>query len=201
MRRSAAAFAACAALGCSAASFDVTVRDAAGAPLQDAVVYASPRSGPAAPATRTAEVAQQDRQFVPPVTVVQAGTSVRFPNRDPFRHHVYSFSPAKIFEIKLYVGTPADPVTFDKPGEVVLGCNIHDSMVGYIYVVDTPYFAKTSKEGRARLEVPGGDYEVKVWHFAQASPGRPRPLTARGTETVPASFDVPLRTLPPRPPS
>jgi plastocyanin len=202
LRRSAPALAACAALGCGAASFDVTVRDGAGAPLEDAVVYAVAKSGAVPPAaTRTAEVAQKDRQFVPPVSVVQAGTSVRFPNRDPFRHHVYSFSPAKVFEIKLYVGTPADPVVFEKPGEVALGCNIHDSMVGYIYVVDTPYFAKTGKDGRARVDVPAGDYDLKVWHFAQVSAGRPRPMSARGSEAAAASFDVPLRTLPPRPSS
>jgi plastocyanin len=89
------------------------------------------------------EMAQQKKQFVPEVLVVPVGSEVRFPNHDTVRHHVYSFSPAKKFELKLYTGTPANPVLFDRPGVVVLGCNIHDQMVGWILVVDTPYYAQT----------------------------------------------------------
>ena len=177
------------------------MKDARSAPIEDAVVYAMPKSGtrPDRP-PRPAEIAQKDRQFVPGVSVVQAGASVRFPNRDPFRHHVYSFSPAKVFEIKLYVGTPAAPEVFDKPGEVALGCNIHDSMVGYVYVVDTPWFAKTDKEGRARIEgLPSGDYALQVWHFAQASAAAPRAIAVKADEPLAAAFSVPLRVLPPRP--
>jgi len=108
---------------------------------------------------------QQNKAFVPHVLVVPVGTPVMFPNRDNIRHHVYSFSPAKRFELPLYIGTPAAPVVFDKPGVVVLGCNIHDWMVGYIYVSATPYFAKTGEDGRARLgDVPAGAYEARVWH-------------------------------------
>ena len=103
-----------------AASVDVEVRDGAGAPVADAVAYALPKA-PVPLRKRDVEVAQIDRQFVPLVTVVQTGTPVQFPNRDPIRHHVYSFSPPKPFELKLYAGTPAAPVVFDKPGEVVLG--------------------------------------------------------------------------------
>jgi len=200
LRRLTAAVLAAAALDAAGASIEVTVRDARAAPLEDAVVYAVPRSA-ARPAPKTAEIAQKDRQFVPGVSVVQAGASVRFPNRDPFRHHVYSFSPAKKFEIKLYVGTPAEPETFDKPGEVVLGCNIHDTMVGYVYVVDTPHFSKTDKEGRARLEnLPAGDYELRVWHYAQASPPAPRSLALKGGERLSEAYSVPLKAMPPRPP-
>jgi hypothetical protein len=108
---------------------------------------------------------QHDKTFVPLVLAVPVGTAVSFPNRDNIRHHVYSFSRAKRFELPLYIGTPAAPVVFDRPGVVVLGCNIHDWMVGYIYVADTPYVAKTAEDGRARLaELPPGTYEVRVWH-------------------------------------
>src|SRR5204863_937520 len=116
------------------------------------VVWAMSTGGPAPMRRRDAAVAQKDKTFIPFVTVVQTGTPVQFPNQDPIRHHVYSFSPPKPFEIKLYAGTPVAPIVFDKPGEVVLGCNIHDHMLAYIYVVDTPYFGKTGKDGRARLE-------------------------------------------------
>lgn len=82
---------------------------------------------------------------------VYVGTRVTFPNRDNIRHHVYSFSSAKKFELPLYIGTPAAPVVFDKPGVVALGCNIHDWMLAYIYVLTTPHFAKTAADGKARL--------------------------------------------------
>jgi hypothetical protein len=115
---------------------------------------------------------------------------------------VYSFSPAKVFEIKLYAGTPAAPVLFDKPGEVVLGCNIHDNMVGYVYVVDTPFFAKTDKSGRARIEgLPPGDYDVQVRHYNQSAAPASRNLAAKGEEAASFDFAVSLKPVPPRPPS
>ena len=104
---------------------------------------------------KLAAIAQVDREFVPYMTVLQTGTTVTFPNRDPIQHHVYSFSPAKSFEIKLYSGKSPSEILFDKPGVVTLGCNIHDWMIGYMLVVSTPYFAKTDAGGIARLrDVP-----------------------------------------------
>ena len=112
------------------------------------------------------EMAQQKKQFVPEVLVVPVGSEVRFPNHDTVRHHVYSFSPAKKFELKLYTGTPANPVLFDRPGVVVLGCNIHDQMVGWILVLDTPYYAQTAAAtGKAQIDnVPAGSYRLRTWH-------------------------------------
>lgn len=183
-----------------AASVDVAVKDAKGAPVADAVVWAVPKVRPATQPPREAAVEQRDKQFVPLVTVVQAGTLVQFPNRDVVRHHVYSFSTPKTFEIKLYVGTPVAPVLFDQPGEVVLGCNIHDNMLAYIYVVDTPYFAKTGADGSARLEgLSGGEYEIQLWHHAQGAAQPARALKLRADESASATFAVPLRNLPPRP--
>jgi plastocyanin len=154
------------------ATLSVTVRDANGAALEDAVAWAIPTAGPVPPVrqVRGVDVAQSNRTFVPLVTVVQVGTSVQFPNRDETRHHVYSFSAPKRFEIKLYAGTPAEPVTFDKPGEVVLGCNIHDNMIAYVYVVDTPWFGKAGADGIVRIEgLPAGSYQVQAWHHAQSA--------------------------------
>jgi plastocyanin len=144
-------------------ALDVAITDVAGAPLADAVVWAiGPGSGP----TRTARAAVQqiNKTFVPGVTVVQTGTAVSFPNRDTVRHHVYSFSPAKVFETKLFVGEEVPPVVFDKPGVVVLGCNIHDTMVAQVVVVDTPWFAKSGADGAARIALPAGRYQVFHWH-------------------------------------
>jgi hypothetical protein len=96
--------------------------------------------------------------------VIQTGTTVTFPNRDPLLHHVYSFSHVKTFEIKLYSGDAPRGILFDKPGTVTLGCNIHDWMIGYIVVLDTPYFGKTGGDGKARLDAPPGKYRMRVWH-------------------------------------
>lgn len=143
----------------------VQVRNAAGQPLADAVVAVELRGRPAKAATGTrAEVAQRERQFQPAVLVVQTGTAVHFPNFDTVRHHVYSFSPIKPFDIKLYSGTPAEPVVFDKPGIAALGCNIHDQMSAYIVVVDTPLFARTDAAGLARFDLPAGEHQIKAWH-------------------------------------
>jgi plastocyanin len=145
------------------------VRDTSGKPVADAVVYAAPVSGPLeARASRTMAVEQLDREFVPYVSVIQTGTAVAFPNRDAILHHVYSFSPAKTFEFKLYTGKSPSEVRFDKPGIVTLGCNIHDWMIAYILVVSTPHFARTDESGVARIrDIPAGGYELRVWHPSQ----------------------------------
>jgi plastocyanin len=145
-----------------AGSLSVVVKDAGGAPVSDAVVYAE--GGNSAPVNKQAVIDQRDKQFVPYVTAVQVGTSILFPNKDNIRHHVYSFSPAKKFELPLYAGVPAAPVLFDKAGFVTLGCNIHDWMVAYVAVLPTPYFQVTGAEGRALLkDVPAGRYTLEVW--------------------------------------
>ena len=169
-------------LAVQAAATPVQVVDARGRPLVDAVVYATPagaRPGMAAPGT-TAAIDQIDREFVPLVSVIQTGTNVRFPNKDDVEHDIYSFSPAKRFEIKLYSGVPAKPVLFDKPGLVVLGCNIHDSMVAYVLVVETPYFGRTDKDGRVSFEnLPAGSYRVAAWHYRMRDPNAQPTSTAQ----------------------
>jgi plastocyanin len=192
----------CASLPGHAATLEISVKDAKGEAVEDAVLWAMPKPGPAPVRKREAAVSQRDKTFIPLVTVVQTGTAVQFPNQDPIRHHVYSFSPAKVFEIKLYAGTPVAPIVFDKAGEVVLGCNIHDHMYAYIYVVDTPYFAKSAKDGRVRIEgVPPGDYELSLWHHAQAAPPPPQAHRLRGEESTAAAFAVQLAPAPPRLPA
>lgn len=148
------------------AELRVTVRDQQGRPVSDAVVVAVPEGGVRRPAPAQPDAIEQiDLEFVPGVKAIQVGTAVSFPNLDDVRHHVYSFSPPKRFELPLYAGTPARPVVFDVPGVVTIGCNIHDWMVGYIYVSESPHFATTSAQGSAHLaELPAGRYVVRVWH-------------------------------------
>jgi len=157
----------CLVWGAWAAGVQVQVLDGAGQPLGGAVVYLeSAEARRLVKPLGVQEVSQENKQFLPAVRVLTVGTEVRFPNRDTVRHHVYSFSPAKKFELKLYTGTPAQPVLFDQPGVVVLGCNIHDHMVGWIVVLDTPYFAQTPATGGGASigPVPPGSYRLRAWH-------------------------------------
>ena len=151
----------------SAATLAVNVTDVAGVPLADVAVYAEPVNAQASPKLlHTVEIEQKKRRFLPLVTVVQTGTEISFPNNDSVKHHVYSFSPAKIFDLPLYSGKTAAPQLFDKPGTVVLGCNIHDQMIAYVQVVDTPYFGKTDASGAAQLDgLPAGKYLLKAWYY------------------------------------
>ncbi|MCP1673665.1 plastocyanin [Natronocella acetinitrilica] len=136
-----------------------------GAALEHAVAYFDVESGTATAGTH-AEMDHRDMQYQPHVLPVQRGTLVDFPNRDQVRHHVYSFSPAKRFELPLYSGRPAEPVLFDVAGSVVLGCNIHDHMVGYILVLDSAHFAAAGDDGGYRLTRPSDadDAELVIWH-------------------------------------
>lgn len=168
-----------------------------GNPLAQAVVYLeSPEAAAAARPAKGVEISQSNRQFVPAVTVVPVGTAVELPNRDTVRHHVYSFSPAKTFELKLYSGRPASPVVFDKPGVVSLGCNIHDQMSASVVVVETPYFALTGTDGRAVLDAPAGVYRLRGWHASM--PANVPPVSLPTTVGAGVSVStVQLRTAQP----
>jgi plastocyanin len=160
-----------------AAGLVVQVSDAAGKPVENAVVYAETEGGQALPATKKpGEISQKGLKFMPLVTVVQTGSKIFFPNNDKVRHHIYSFSPAHKFDQKLYSGTTADPQTFEKAGVVVLGCNIHDKMLAYVRVVDTPYYGKTGATGEAVVDAPAGKYVLKAWHPDMAGSQQPLEL-------------------------
>lgn len=163
----------------AARSGDLEVRfaDAKGEPVEHAVVVVHGATVAGGGGTKTATVDQIDKSFVPYVLAVAAGTRVSFPNSDDIRHHVYSFSDAKTFELPLYKGTPAQPVLFDEPGVIALGCNIHDFMRGYIYVTDSPLFAVSAGDGVARVaELPIGTHSVSAWH-PRLKGNEPAPLT------------------------
>lgn len=174
-------------LHAQAAELSVQVLDQAGNPLSNAVVYLETSVKSAVKSTTEANVDQKNKQFSPIVSVVQVGTSVNFPNKDSVRHHVYSFSPAKTFELKLYSGVPAKPVVFDKPGTVILGCNIHDNMLAYIHIVDTPYFGKTDVNGMVKLtDLPTGQHTLKAWHYATVKENfvSDQKVTVKSNDTV-----------------
>lgn len=166
-RRFALALAAALAAPLAARAGDVTVvvKDQRGAPVTDAVVMLQ-YAGGKAPAhyAQPLRMGQKDMMFDPFVLVVPVGAEVNFDNQDKVRHHVYSFSPAKKFELKLFGHDQSHSVRFDKAGAVALGCNIHDAMVAFIKVVDTPVAVKTDGAGRVVVhEVPAGPVAVRVW--------------------------------------
>ena len=174
----------------------MSVVDEQGRPIENVAVYAMPAHGAGehgAAGTAAAHAAaptpswiSKNLQFMPHLLVVQSGALVTFPNGDDVSHHVYSFSETKSFELALYKGNVYPPVLFDRPGIVVLGCNIHDGMLGYVVVVDTPHFARTNEQGVALIDgVPNGDYAVTVWtprvRPASLPPAQHMTVTEQGT--------------------
>lgn len=151
-----------------ASDLAVTLKTPSGAPVADAVIVvetaeAAPKGAIHFPGPY--RMAQKDMQFTPFVLLVPVGAEVAFPNLDPILHHVYSFSPAKPFELKLYGRDETRRVRFDKPGLISVGCNIHDDMTGFIRVVDTPFAAKTDARGQALVTgLPPGPVTVRIWH-------------------------------------
>jgi plastocyanin len=172
MKRLAAAVALAASILAAQAAGTVRVvtRDTGGKPVADAVAYlmdmdADSPAPPVRPPAEPVTITQKDQEFSPYVTPIVVGTKVVFPNLDNVQHHVYSVSPAKRFEIPLYIGDSKETIVFDRPGIVTLGCNIHDWMVAYVVVLSTPYYGKTGLDGTAEVSgIPPGHYRLDVWH-------------------------------------
>lgn len=186
-----------------AAHVSVQVLDRAGQPVQG-VVIALHGASPSARKNPTAVMDQIEQRFVPFVLPVRVGTQVNFPNSDSVAHQVYSFSPAKRFELGLYRGKSHPPVTFETPGLVVLGCNIHDNMIGYVFVTDADEFGQTDARGRWQThEINTGDYRLEVWSplFARDEQSMERALSiGEANAEVLLRLTRPLRPEPsPRP--
>ncbi len=157
-----------------ARTLSVRVTDANGKPARDVVVTLRPqgRPSPAPHALTGYSIDQKNTQFHPFISVVPVGATVSFPNFDPFKHHVYSFSPAKPFQLKLFAKDQTRSVTFDRAGIVAVGCNIHDSMSAFIYVTDTALTARTHIDGRASFpDVQSAPYTITLWHPYLSAPG------------------------------
>lgn len=182
-----------------AAPLSVRVVDASGRPVRDAIVTLYPSGG----AARTPRpggryvVSQQHLQFHPFLTIIPVGADVSFPNLDPTKHHVYSFSPAKRFELKLFAKDQSRTVHFDKPGVVALGCNIHDSMSAFIVVTDSVWTARTNGQGVAAFaDAPNASGRITVWHpYLRAPGGMVEQAVAPAQRS--ASFSIRLRPPPP----
>jgi plastocyanin len=174
----------------------VSVADRSGKPVPEVVITAtalSARPGAKSTPPESAIMDQRNLAFVPQVLVVGLGADVQFPNNDTVSHQVYSFSPAKRFQLPLYKGAQHRPVNFDKPGLVVLGCNIHDQMVGYIYVTDAGYYGKSDAQGTLHLNnLPAGDYTLTWWSPYIADPPEKMMSTVHVAERDPVTVRVQL---------
>jgi len=185
----------------AAAPLSVRVVDATGRPVPDAVVALYPAGIAARPPRRAGRyvVSQKDIQFHPFVTIVPVGADVSFPNLDPTKHHVYSFSPAKRFELKLFAKDQSRTVHFDKPGVVALGCNIHDQMSAFIVVTDSAWTARTNAQGMATFaDAPNAPARLTAWHPYLRVPGGVVQQSV-GSGQRSASFSIRLRPPPAMP--
>ena len=170
-----------------AAELRLRVAGPDGAPVAGLVVTVAPVAGTARPAAPIAAVMDQlNRAFTPELQVIPVGSTVAFPNSDLVSHQVYSFSKPKRFQLPLYRGTAYPPLRFDEPGLVTLGCNIHDRMAAWVVVADTPWFARSAADGRARIDaVPAGSYRLHIWH-----PGLPPGAEPAAVALTVTSSDV-----------
>jgi len=163
-----------------ATNFTGEVVDQDGHPVPNAVVTLVLDSKTAMPAASTRlatdkTIDQRNETFLPLVTLIPKGGHVTFSNNDQTTHQVYSFSAAKQFEITLARGEKSQPLAFDAPGVAALGCNIHDHMIAYAYIAESPWTALTGADGRAAIsDVPAGNYRAVVWH-PKFPPGRELP--------------------------
>lgn len=162
-----------------AKALNLKILDKNGASVANAVVSFPSIKGVEQPAMAIMD--QVDKQFTPHVLLVQKNQMVDFPNSDAVRHHVYSFSSPNQFEIQLFSGSEAKPLTFKKDGIVVLGCNIHDNMIGYIYINGGELTAMTDKLGEVSVSLPDditSAVELTVWH-PELSPMQTKRVTVR----------------------
>lgn len=169
------------------------VSDASGNPVKDAVVMVAAEAGaPPVKVSWPLEMKQENLAFEPYVLIVPAGADVKFLNFDKVRHHVYSFSKGNKFELKLYGQQESRSVKLEKPGIVAVGCNIHDTMVAFVRVVDTPYAAKTGADGKVTLDLPASAKFATIWHPG-AVPAESK-VTLPVTRTAPVAVTLKIKT-------
>ena len=157
--------AACWTAGAGAAALLVKVTKPDGTPLKGAVVMLHGPAGSPSKSPDAFVVDQVDQAFTPDLSVIPVGSTVTFPNSDKVSHQVYSFSPAKKFQLPLYRGAPYAPTKFENAGIVTLGCNIHDDMIAYLVVTDAAWFGRTGPDGSwSASELPAGEFRIEVWH-------------------------------------
>ena len=210
LRPTVGALAAAFAFAASAATVTVVVNGSDGAPAPNVVVQLVPaHPTPFKLAAAPVVIAQRDIHFVPYLSAVPVGATVRFSNQDPFDHHLRSepggpfgnVAPAKEFEMRLPAAS-GDKVSsadlkFDKAGVMVLGCHLHSSMRGHLFVSDTPWVAVTDANGHAAIDdVPDGAVELRTWSPDQLIEQPPAARQVTGASVI---LDTALNSPPPKP--
>jgi plastocyanin len=171
-----------------AADLTVSVLDPAGHAVLGMVLIAEPQFEFKHVHPAAAIIDQRQMKFVPNILVIQTGTGVDFPNSDQIEHQVYSFSTPKPFKLSLYAGHKYPPIVFDRAGLVVVGCNIHDQMIGYIYVTDSPYFGRSDESGQwSAHDLPAGNYLLTAWHPRMQGDGGTLQMPLTVAEGTPAT--------------
>jgi hypothetical protein len=182
-------------LSVRAADVSFTLTDAKdNKPVADAVVSLVPLDAPAkiSPPATPVEIVQKNLELVPYVTPVVVGTQMVCPNRDNVKHALYSTSEAKRFSYPLYEPGKAEKLVLDKPGVIAMGCNIHDWMLAYIVVLDTPWFALTDATGATQIAgVPAGNYRLEIWQ-PRLKQRHTQPLTVTDNASPPLALKLPL---------
>ena len=179
-----------------AADLQITIKDQNNEPVTNVVVKLVAMNHKVKLVPDEQIIDQIDKEYVPQVVVVIKGGNVSFPNKDNIKHHVYSFSQAKQFELPLYEGTPANPVSFEKEGVVVLGCNIHDWMRGYIYVSDSPYVLIGDEQGQVKFSnLPQDSYLVSIWHPQIKSSFETVKISLTQEQSIKEGYQIELKPL------
>ena len=187
----------------AATNFTAEITDDNGKPVASAVVSLFPESKTSMPsaASRLATektIDQRNETFIPFVTVIPKGGHVVFANNDQTTHQVYSFSKIKQFEITLKAGESSAPFAFDTTGVAALGCNIHDHMIAYTFVAESPWTALTDENGHVTISgVPPGNYQAQVWH-PKFSPGREPPKANVAVSGDTARWQATVKLLAPK---
>ena len=184
-----------------AATLVISVQGHDGKALQGAVVTVSALEGSGTShhsAAIHAVMDQVDRAFVPDLLVIPVGSTVEFPNSDSVSHQIYSFSPAKRFQLPLYHGKPYPPTHFDQTGVVTLGCNIHDEMLAYLVVTNAPWYGRTDAAGSWNTDLPQGRYRVSIWHPRMRDDEQARELTVADSDRAQLSVRL-AKALQPAP--
>jgi plastocyanin len=183
-----------------ATTFTAEITDQDGKPVANAVVSLVPDLRAALPGASTRlpseqHIDQRLETFVPLVTIVPRNGRVVFANSDDTTHQVYSFSATKQFEITLARGASSPPIVFPNAGVAALGCNIHDNMIAYVFVADSPWTVLTGNDGRAEIDdVPPGNYQARVWHY-RYPPRRELPSARIAVSTDTTRWAANIRVL------
>ncbi|NOU51908.1 methylamine utilization protein [Pseudoalteromonas sp. JBTF-M23] len=174
-------------LGGASHALEITITDELGKPVAGTAVWLTGKSWQASQLQqqKTYSMGQKDRAFTPHTLIVPSNSQVEFPNFDSILHHVYSFSQAKSFELKLYRDKPLAPVQFSQAGVVELGCNIHDWMLGYILVVNSGVYGLSDAKGKVSLAIESsqlGNAQLNIWHERFENLDKPESLPLTITE-------------------